>query len=584
MKNTRRMLAGVLVLLMGMGLVSFKGDDRNFRIAKNLDLFNAIFKELDLFYVDTFDVEKTIQYGVNGMLMMTDPYTEYYPEEEVSSLKEMITGKYAGIGAVVRYYKAKDRIAIVEPTIGMPAAESGVKAGDLILEIGGKEMTRGNLKPNKFTEKVSAALRGEPGTSFVLKVLRPMKNDSTILEFNLTRKSIRQNPIPYYGMVTDSIGFVALSSFTDNCAKDFKKAFIELKQKGAQSLIIDLRDNGGGSLAEAVDIVNLFVPKGQEVVYTRGKMKQTDSSFKTLYEPIDTVIPITVLVNGNTASASEIVSGSLQDLDRAVIVGERTFGKGLVQTTRPLPYNGTLKVTTSKYYIPSGRCIQAIDYSKKNPDGSVARTPEEKTNIFHTAIGREVRDGGGIRPDVEVKGSKYPSILFSLVNEDVIFDYATQYCLNHEAPASVDDFKLTDEDYNDFKELVKGREFTYDRQTERMLKTLKEVAEFEGYLKDASDEFKALEKKLNHNLDRDLDTFSKEIKEFIAQDIVTRYFYQRGAVMQRLKDDKELDKAVEVLRDAPSYQKILSAPVVEKKAEADKENVKDAKSKKTSKK
>ena len=567
MKNTRRLLAGALLLCMGMGLVSFKGDDRNFRIAKNLDLFNAIFKELDLFYVDTFDVEKTIQYGVNGMLMMTDPYTEYYPEEEVSSLKEMITGKYAGIGAVIRYYKAKDRIAIIEPVEGMPAAEAGVKAGDIILEIGGKEMVRGDQKAQIFSNKVSAALRGEPGTSFVLKVMRPMKNDSTILEFNITRKSIRQNPIPYYGMVADSIGFVALSSFTDNCAKDFKKAFIEMKQKGAKALIIDLRDNGGGSLAEAVDIVNLFVPKGQEVVYTRGKMKQADNSFKTLYEPIDTEIPIAVLVNESTASASEIVSGSLQDLDRAVIVGERTFGKGLVQTTRPLPYNGTLKVTTSKYYIPSGRCIQAIDYSKKNADGSVVRTPEDKTKVFHTAIGREVRDGGGIRPDIEVKGSKFPSILFSLVNEDVIFDYATQYCMNHEAPASVADFKLTDADYKEFKEFVKARNFTYDRQTERMLKTLKEVAEFEGYLKDASDEFKALEKKLNHNLDRDLDTFSKEVKEFIAQDIVTRFFYQRGAVMERLKDDKELDKAVEVLNDAARYKKLLSAPAADKQAD-----------------
>ena len=577
MKNTGRLLVGVLVLLMGLGLLSFKGDDRNFRIAKNLDLFNAIFKELDLFYVDTFDVEKTIQYGVNGMLMMTDPYTEYYPEEEVSSLKEMITGKYAGIGAVIRYYKAKDRIVIVEPTMGMPAAEAGVKAGDIILEIGGKKMERGDLKFNKFTEKVSSALRGEPGTSFVLKVLRPLKNDSTVMEFNVTRKSIRQNPIPYYGMVTDSIGFVSLTSFTDNCAKDFKKAFIELKQQGAESLIIDLRDNGGGSLAEAVDIVNLFVPKGLEVVYTRGKMKQTDSSFKTNYEPIDTVIPITVLVNSNTASASEIVSGSLQDLDRAVIVGERTYGKGLVQTTRPLPYNGTLKVTTSKYYIPSGRCIQAIDYSKKNADGSVARTPEEKTKIYHTAVGREVRDGGGIRPDIVVKGDKYPSILFSLVNEDFIFDYATQYCLTHEAPASVSDFALTDEDYEAFKDLVKSREITYDRQTERMLKNLKEVAEFEGYLEDASEEFKALEKKLNHNLDRDLDTFNGKIKEFIAQDIVTRYFYQRGAVMQRLKDDKGLDKAIEVLKNAKRYKDILSAPAV---AESSK---KDVAEKKTSK-
>lgn len=559
--NTKKTLVGVFAVLLGLGLLSFKGDDRNFKIAKNLDLFNAIFKELDMFYVDTVDVEKMIQNGVNGMLALTDPYTEYYPEEEVSSLKEMITGKYGGIGAAIRYYEAEDRIAIVEPTEGMPAAEAGVKAGDIILEVGGKEMLRGDMKPQEFSSKVSEALRGEPGTSFVLKVLRPAKNDSTVMEFKLTRKNIRTNPVPYYGMVRDSIGYIALQGFTDNCAKDFKKSFIELKQKGAKSLIIDLRDNGGGSLNEAVDIVNLFVPKGQEVVYTKGKIKQADNSFKTLYEPVDTEIPLVVLVNGSSASASEILSGSLQDLDRAVIVGTRTYGKGLVQTTRPLPYNGTLKVTTSKYYIPSGRCIQAIDYSKKNADGSVARTPDSLTNVFHTAIGREVRDGGGIRPDIEVKGSKFPNIIFYLMNEDIIFDYATQYCWSHKAPASVDEFKLTDEDYSEFKDLVKSRKFTYDRQSEKMLKSLKEVAEFEGYMEGAKAEFEALEKKLNHNLDRDLDTFAKQIKEYLSQEIITRYFYQRGAAMERLKDDDNLEEAIKVLNDTERYKKILSAPV-----------------------
>ncbi len=567
--NTKKTLIAAFAILLGFGLLSFSGDDRNFKIAKNLDLFNAIFKELDMFYVDTIDVEKMIQNGVNGMLSLTDPYTEYYPEEEVSSLKEMITGKYGGIGAAIRYYKAEDKIVIIEPTEGMPAAEMGVKAGDIILEVGGKKILRGDMKPQEFSGKVSDALRGEPGTSFVLKVLRPNKNDSTEMEFKITRKSIRTNPVPYYGMMRDSIGYISLSGFTDNCAKDFKKSFIELKQKGAKSLIVDLRDNGGGSLSEAVDIVNLFVPKGQEVVYTKGKFKQAESSFKTKYEPVDTEIPLVVLVNGSSASASEILSGSLQDLDRAVIVGSRTYGKGLVQTTRPLPYNGTLKVTTSKYYIPSGRCIQAIDYSKKNADGSVARTPDSLTNVFHTAIGREVRDGGGIRPDVEVKLPKYSNIIFYLMNEDIVFDYATQYCWSHEAPASVADFKLTDKDYADFKTLVKSRKFTYDRQSEKMLKSLKEVAEFEGYMDDAKKEFEALEKKLNHNLDRDLDTFSKQIREFLSQEIITRYFYQKGAAMERLKDDDCLEKAVDVLNDTDRYKKILSAPVKDEKSAAD---------------
>ena len=553
----KKILAGALIVLVGIGVISFKEDDRNFQIAKNLDLFNSIFKELDMFYVDTIDAEKMIQNGVRGMLALTDPYTEYYPEEEMSSVKELTTGKYGGIGAAIRYYEAKDRIAVIEPTEGMPAAEAGVKAGDIILAVGGKEMVRGDMKPQDFSEKVSQALRGEPGTSFILKVMRPLKNDSTILEFKITRKSIRTNPVPYYGMVRDSIGYLALSSFTENCSKDFKKAFIELKQKGAKALILDLRDNGGGSLSEAIDIVNFFVPKGQEIVVTKGKLKQAQGSYKTENEPIDTKIPLAVLVNGGSASASEIVSGSLQDLDRAVIIGTRTYGKGLVQTIRPLPYNGTLKVTTSKYYIPSGRCIQAIDYAKKNADGSVARTPDSLTNVFHTAAGREVRDGGGIRPDIEVKGDRIPNIVFYLMNEDIIFDYATQYCWDHPTMESVESFKLTDEDYRAFKELVKSRDFTYDRQSEKMLKSLKEVAEFEGYMEGASEEFKALEKKLNHNLDRDLDYFSKQIKTYIAQEIVTRYFYQRGAAMERLKDDEDLEKAISVLKDGKQYSEIL---------------------------
>lgn len=559
--NARKMLAGAFIVMLGMGMTSFKEDDRNFQISKNLDIFNSIFKELDMFYVDTVNAEKMIQTGVEGMLSLTDPYTEYYPEEEVSSLKEMTTGKYGGIGAAIRYYEAKDRIAVVEPTEGMPAAEAGVKAGDIILSVGGKEMVRGDMKPQEFSSKVSEALRGEPGTSFVLKVLRPLKNDSTVMEFKITRKNIRTNPVPYYGMVKDSIGYLALSSFTENSAKDFKKAFIELKQKGAKSLIIDLRDNGGGSLSEAVDIVNLYVPKGQEIVVTKGKVRQAQGSYKTQNEPVDTQIPLAVLVNGATASASEIVSGSLQDLDRAVVIGSRTFGKGLVQTIRPLPYNGTLKVTTSKYYIPSGRCIQAIDYAKKNADGSVARTPDSLTTVFHTAAGREVRDGGGIRPDIEVKGDKIPNIVFYLMNDDLIFDYATQYCWDHPTLASVDDFKLTDADYEAFKKLVKSRNFTYDRQSEKMLKSLKEIAEFEGYMTEAAEEFKALEKKLNHNMDRDLDYFAKPIKEYISQEIVTRYFYQRGAAMERLKDDTDLEEAIKVLQNPVRYREILSAPV-----------------------
>lgn len=554
------MLLGGMVTLLGAGLLGFKEDDRNFQIVKNLDVFNSVFKELDMFYVDTIDAEKMIQNGINGMLALTDPYTEYYPEEEMGSLKQMITGKYAGIGATIRYYDAKDRVVITEPLEGTPAQEAGLKAGDVILSVGGKDMVRGDMEKNELTDHVSQELRGEPGTSFLLKVERPGKDKPQVLEFKITRRSIRQNPIPYYGMVADSVGYLALTEFTENCAKDFKKAFIELKQKGASSLVIDLRGNGGGSLSEAVDIVNLFVPKGKEIVTLKGKVKQSEEGYKTESEPVDTEIPLVVLVDGSTASAAEIVSGSLQDLDRAVIVGKRTFGKGLVQVPRPLPYNGSLKVTTAKYYIPSGRCIQAIDYAKRNADGSVARTPDSLTHVFHTAAGREVRDGGGIRPDIEVKGEKYPNILFYLMNEDVIFDYGTQYVLNHPQLASVADFKLTDKDYEDFKALVKEKKFTYDRQSEKVLKNLKEVAEFEGYMDDAKAEFEALEKKLTHNLDRDLDHFKKPIQEMIAQEIIKRYFYQKGACMERLKDDADLKKALEILADQTEYAGILTVP------------------------
>ena len=561
--NTKSLLFIACVGLAGSALFGFsKGDDRNFRIAKNLDVFNAVFKELDMFYVDTIDPEKVINYSIEAMLAQTDPYTEYYPEED-NTLKEMTSGKFGGIGSVIRYYTPRKRVAIIEPSEGSPAAEAGLQAGDIIMEINGKDMAQGDRTPNELTSYVSDNLRGDPGTTCVLKLERPTADSTYIpMELKITRGTIRTNPVPYYGMVDKNIGYIAISTFAiEGCSKDIKKALIELKQQGATSIVLDLRGNGGGLLSEAVNVVNFFVPKGKEIVVTKGKIRQAASSFKTQNEPIDTEMPLAVLVNGNTASASEILSGSMQDMDRAVIIGTRTYGKGLVQTTRPLPYNGTLKVTTSKYYIPSGRCIQAIDYAKKNADGSVARIPDSLTTVFHTAAGREVRDGGGIRPDIEVKGDKFPNILFYLMNDDLIFDYVTQYCLTHPAVTSVDSIRITDADYAEFKKQVKAANFTYDRQSEGLLKTLKEVAEFEGYMEGAAEEFKALEQKLNHNLDRDLDYFAKPIKEQIAEEIATRYFYQRGAVMQRLKDDEDLDKAIEVLNSPEKYKEILSVPV-----------------------
>ena len=558
-KNSKLMgICAGFLLLGGLFFGFSKGDDRNFQIVKSLDVFNSVFKELDMFYVDSIDPKEVVEYGIRAMLAKTDPYTEYYPEED-NTLKEMTTGKFGGIGSVIRYYSPRKRVAIIEPSEGNPAAEAGLKAGDIILEINGKEMVQEDRTPNEMTSHVSDHLRGEPGTLCVIKVDRPTSDSTYVpMEFKITRGTIRTNPVPYYGMLNDSIGYIYISTFSvEGCSKEVKWALIELKQKGASSLVVDLRGNGGGLLSEAVNVVNFFVPKGKEIVKTKGKFKQMDHTYRTMNEPIDLEIPLTVLVDGGTASAAEILSGSLQDLDRAVIIGNRTYGKGLVQTLRNLPYNSSMKITTAKYYIPSGRCVQAIDYSRRNADGSIARTPDSLTHVFYTSAGREVRDGGGIRPDIEVKMEKTPNILFYLVNEDMIFDYATQYVIQHPTIAAVKDFQLTDADYEAFKAMMKKRNFTYDRQSEKMLQNLKEMAEFEGYLDSASDEFAALEKKLQHNLDLELDRFAKDIKPLIAEEIVKRYYYEKGAVQETMKDDPDLKKALEVLQRPEDYKGML---------------------------
>ena len=548
------------ILLVGSVFFGFnKEDDRNFQIIKSLDVFNSVFKELDMFYVDSIDPKEVVEYGIRAMLAKTDPYTEYYPEED-NTLKEMTSGKFGGIGSVIRYYTPRKRVAIIEPSEGNPAAEAGLKAGDIIMEINGKDMAQGDRIPNDLTSYVSDNLRGDPGTLCIIKVERPTSDSTYVpMEFKVTRGTIRTNPVPYFGMLNDSIGYIYISTFSvEGCSKEVKRALVELKQQGATSLVIDLRGNGGGLLSEAVNVVNFFVPKGKEIVKTKGKFKQMDHAYRTMNEPIDLEIPLAVLVDGGTASAAEILSGSLQDLDRAVIIGNRTYGKGLVQTLRDLPYNSSMKITTAKYYIPSGRCVQAIDYSRRNADGSIARTPDSLTNVFHTAAGREVRDGGGIRPDIEVKMDKTPNILFYLVNDDQIFDYATQYVLQHPTIAEVKDFQLTDADYADFKALLKKRNFSYDRQSEAMLKKLKEMAEFEGYMENASEEFAALEKKLQHNLDLELDRFAKDIKPLIAEEIVKRYYFEKGAVQETLKDDADLKKALEMLQQLEEYKKVLT--------------------------
>ena len=547
-----RWLVGVALAIGIVTLLAFKkGDDHSFEITKNLDIFHSIVRELDLFYVDTLDPNKTVRAGIDAMLYSLDPYTEYYPEDDQSELEQMLKNSYGGIGSIISWNPKLKRSVVAEPYEGMPAATSGLKAGDVLLAIDGQDLM------GKNNQEVSEMLRGQVGTSFQLKVQRPGIDKP--LEFDIVRRSIQLPLIPYYSVLKDSkIGYINLSTFSGNPSKEFKRAFLDLKKQGITSLIIDLRNNGGGLLDEAIEIANFFLPSGKTLVTTKGKIAQASHTYKTLREPIDLEIPLAVLVNSSTASSSEILAGSLQDLDRAVIIGNRTFGKGLVQTTRMLPYGGTMKLTTSKYYIPSGRCVQAIDYKHRNADGSVGRIPDSLTTVFHTAAGRVVRDGGGVTPDIEVKGEKLPNILFYLVNENLVFDYATQYCLKHPTIVSAEDFTLTDADYAEFKEMVKKADFKYDQQTEKMLKSLKEMAEFEGYLKGASEEFKALELKLKHDLDHDLDYFSKEIKGMLAIEIIKRYYYQRGGIIEQLKDDPDLKEAVKVLNDSVRYHNILT--------------------------
>lgn len=531
-----------------------KENDHTFNLAKNIDVFTAICKNLDLMYVDTLNADDVVGYGIDAMLSSLDPYTVYYPESKMKDLDMMITGKYAGIGAIIKYNLSLDRVVINEPYEGMPAAEVGLKKGDIILQIDDSTCV------GKDVNWVSSHLRGEAGTSFMLKIKRPSTGKT--MKMKITRRAIQLPAVPYYGLQPNGIGYLNLSSFTEGSSKDFRRAFIEMRNAGMKSFVLDLRNNGGGALEEATNIVNMFVPKGITLVKTRGKLQRTNRDYTTTVEPIDTVMPMVVLVNENTASASEITSGSLQDLDRAVVLGTRTYGKGLVQVPVELPYNGSLKLTTSKYYIPSGRCIQAINY-KHARGGYTEHVPDSLTKEFHTLGGRVVRDGGGIKPDVEVKPDSLPNIAYYLssgVNDstEVLFNYELNYIKNHPTVAPASTFELSDQDYEDFKQAVIKSGFKYDRESEKYLKNLIKLAKFEGYYDDAKAEFDALQKKLQHNLAKDLDYNKTLLKQIIASDLMTAYYYQRGALQNELRYDKQYKAAVDLLSDSERYHNILS--------------------------
>ena len=553
--KTMRSLMLMAFMAVAMPILAQNTSEHNFRVAKNLDIFNAIYRNLDLMYVDSLDADKTIGTAIRSMMHSLDPYTDYFPEDKAAEYKQMMTGKYAGIGSIISYSFTRKHVIINEPYEGMPAAEAGLKKGDIILSIDGESMAE------KSTAYVSDHLRGEPGTTMVLKIQRPSTGKKMTVK--VQRKAIQMPYLPYYGMQKDGIGYINYNQYLENSAKDVRRAFIDLKKQGMKGLVLDLRNNGGGSVQEALQILNMFIPKGRHLLSMKGKVKNANSNYNTTVEPLDTVMPIVVLVNEATASASEITSGTLQDYDRAVIMGTRTYGKGLVQIPNvSLPYNGKLKLTTAKYYIPSGRCIQALRY-KHTDNGYVAENvPDSLTHEFRTAAGRIVRDGGGIKPDIEVKPDSLPNIAFYLSRvdtTDIMLNYEIDYIAAHPTVASPKDFELSDADYEQFKQRVVKSGFTYDQVSEKILKELESLARFEGYYDDAKPEFEALRQKLKHNIAKDLDyPYNKQkIKELIAADLMAAYYFEKGSLENSLRNDKQFAEAARLLGNPTEYQKLL---------------------------
>lgn len=540
---------------------AFKRND-NAAISRNLNIFSSLFKELNTFYVDTIDVEKSIEIAIKAMLNEVDPYTEYISAQKQDDFMVVSTGEYGGIGSFIS--ERNGYVYFSEPQIDSPAARAGIRAGDKIVQID-TVSTVGMLSAD-----VSARLKGTPKTQLTVKVVRPYEADS-VKTFTIIREKIKVNPVPYYGVTRGNVGYINISTFNEKTGGAVKNALLELKKNpNVEAIALDLRGNGGGLLEQAVQVVGLFVPKGTEVLQTRGRQVQDTKIYKTTQEPVDTSIKLFVLVDGGSASASEIVSGALQDLDRAVVIGSRSYGKGLVQTTRQLPYDGLLKVTISKYYIPSGRLIQEIDYSHRNADGSATRIPDSLTTVFHTAHGREVRDGGGITPDIKVSFGNVNRLTYNIARDYWAFDFATKYRSEHESVADPNTFEVDDEMFNQFKAFIDPARFNYDKVCETGLEQLKSVAEAEGYASDSvKAEFAKLSKMLKHDLSHDLDVHRKEISEILSSEIMQRYYFEPGVVQNQTRNDECLNKAKAVLDKSGEYERILnlSAPVLtDKKA------------------
>lgn len=548
MKKTS-LLSFLLLLIPFIIFAQNQTSNRTFRISKNLNIYNSIFRELDMFYVDTLNYDKIVRTSIDKMLGNLDPYTVYIPEEETEDLTFMTTGEYAGIGALIM--KKGDEVVVSEVYKGMPAQRNDIRAGDIILEVDGQKTT------GMSVDKVSALLRGIPNTQIKIKIKR--YGEKKIIEKKFIREKIQIKPIVYAGQVAERIGYIQLGEFTDGVAFELKSSLNELvKNYHITSLILDIRSNGGGLVDEAVKILGYFLPKGTEVVTTRGKNKELDRIYKTPTEPIYPDMKLAILVNRSSASASEILAGAIQDLDRGVIIGERTFGKGLVQNIRAINFGGHLKVTTAKYYIPSGRCIQAIDYNHRNEDGSVGYVPDSLTSEFSTRNGRKVRDGGGIVPDILTDSSQKLNIAHYIYAQNLYFDFATQYAYQHPSIAPPDSFELSEKDFNDFVNFLKEKKFTYISQTEKYYNQLYQIAEIEGLDSIAQPEFEALKKKLTPDIDKNIQANKNDIVDFLSLEIIKRYYFQKGQIQYSLRNDNDLQSALEVLQSEDKYKKILS--------------------------
>lgn len=545
MKSFKKYL--LILSIAASSFLSLSFVDNYFEISKNLDIFATLFRELNMYYVDDIQPGELIKKGIDAMLKSLDPYTNYIPESEIEDYRFMTTGEYGGIGAIIR--QKDDYIVIVEPYEGSPAQKADIRAGDLIIEVNGK-----NIK-GKTSSEVSKILKGQANSEVTLLIQR--EGEKNLIEKKLIRQEIKINDVPYYGMLKDDIGYIKLTGFTESASREVKNAFTDLKSKGMKKLIFDLRDNGGGLLKEAVNIVNIFVPKGSDIVSTKGKIKEWDKVHKALYAPLDLEIPLVVLINGNSASASEIVAGAIQDFDRGVVIGEPSFGKGLVQQTRPLSYNAQLKVTVAKYYTPSGRCIQKLDYSHKNEKGEATKIPDSLITAFKTKGGRTVYDGNGIMPDINTEKKEYSLISSVLMNKNYIFDYATLYRLKHENINNAREFKLNDDDFEEFVNFLNDKDYSYVTSTEKMLDEIKSTAEKEKYLKEIEAELQALNNKLKTNKQNDLYRFKEEIIELLENEIVSRYYFQRGRIENSFNYDFDIKKAAEILNDSITYARIL---------------------------